>query len=46
VESSFTTKALDQCRRKMLRSMLKGGTKFDEKNRPGTLGDAFSNQLK
>ena len=46
VESSFTTKALDLCRRKMLRSMLMGGTKFDEKNRPGTLGDAFSNQLK
>ena len=46
LESSFTTKAIDLCRRKMLRSMLKGGTKFDEKNRPGTLGDAFSNQLK
>lgn len=46
VESIYSTKALDLCRRKMLRSMLKGGTKFDEKNRPGALADAFSNQLK
>jgi hypothetical protein len=46
LESRFTTTTLDLCRRKMLRSMLKGGTKFDEKNRPGSLNDAFTNQLK
>ncbi len=46
VESLYSTKALNLCRRKMLRRMLKGGTKFDEKNRPGALADAFSNQLK
>ena len=45
VESRFTTSMIDQCRRKMIRSTLKGGTKFDEVHRPGKLQDTFSSQL-
>mmetsp|Transcript_27452 Transcript_27452/g.44630 ORF Transcript_27452/g.44630 Transcript_27452/m.44630 type:complete len:303 (-) Transcript_27452:958-1866(-) len=45
VESRFTTSMVDQCRRKMIRSTLKGGTKFDEEHRPGKLQDTFSSQV-
>lgn len=45
VESRFTTLMVDKCRRKMIRSTLKGGTKFDEEHRPGKLQDTFSSQV-
>merc|ERR1719410_780493 len=45
VESKFSTKLVDRCRRKMLASTLKGGTAFDEVYPTGKLVDSFSNQL-
>ncbi|KAL7549513.1 hypothetical protein ACHAWF_014128 [Thalassiosira exigua] len=45
VESSYSTKVVDNCRRKMLGSALKGGTEFDEAYPSGKLIDAFSNHL-
>ncbi len=45
-ESKFTSMVIDDCRRKMRRTMLKGGTKFNEKHRPGSLNAAFTNHLK
>ena len=44
-ESSFTAKLGHQIRSSMRRSMLKGGTDFEEKHRPGSLTNAFSGHL-
>ena len=45
VEALFTKKMISVCRRKMLKSSLKGGTQFGQKFRPGKLIDSFSSQL-
>jgi ABC-type transport system involved in cytochrome bd biosynthesis fused ATPase/permease subunit len=45
VESRYSSRLVDRCRRKMLASTVKGGTAFDEAYPSGRLVDAFSNHL-
>jgi len=44
-ESTYSSKMIDRCRTKMFASLMKGGTEYDEKNRPGTIIDGFSSHL-
>ena len=46
VASLFTTKMSDSVRKKMLNTIMRGGTAFETVNRAGKLNDAFANQVK
>ncbi|KAL7549891.1 hypothetical protein ACHAWF_013141 [Thalassiosira exigua] len=45
VESKYSTTLVNRCRRKMLATVMKGGTAFDEAYPSGKLIDSFSNHL-
>ena len=45
VESNYSSRFIAQCRSKMFTRLVKGGTEYSDKNRPGAIVDGFSNHL-
>jgi len=45
VESNYSSRMIAQCRSKMFTRLVKGGTEYSDKNRPGAIVDGFSNHL-
>jgi len=44
-ESAYSSRMIAKCRSKMVVRLVKGGTEYHEKNRPGSIIDGFSNHL-